>query len=204
MKFEHKLLHTIKGVKVNGPILLKPKIFRDERGFFFESWNQKDWEEILKQYNQSSQNFCQDNHSKSSKGVLRGLHFQKEPFPQAKLVRCIFGEIYDVAVDIRKNSCTFGEWVGVYLNSSDHHQFWIPEGFAHGFLTLSEYAEVNYKTTNYWNKNHEESLLWNDNDISIKWPLKSLNNETLKISDKDKVAKTFKSLKDPQFQDEYN
>ena len=195
MKFDHKQLSTTKGIKLNGPVLIKPKIFVDERGFFFESWNQKDWEEILKQYNQIPQNFCQDNHSKSCKGVLRGLHFQKEPFPQAKLVRCIFGEIYDVAVDIRKNSITYGEWVGTYLNSANNHQFWIPEGFAHGFLTISQYAAVNYKTTNYWNKNYEESLHWNDSDISINWPLESLNNETLKISDKDKNAKTFKSFK---------
>ena len=195
MKFDHKQLSTTKGIKVNGPILIKPKIFRDERGFFFESWNQKDWEDILKQYNQVPQNFCQDNHSKSCKGVLRGLHFQKRPYPQAKLVRCIFGEIYDVAVDIRKNSISYGEWVGTYLNSTNNHQFWIPEGFAHGFLTISQYAEVNYKTTNYWNKNFEESLLWNDSDISIDWPLESLKNETLKISDKDKNAKTFKSFK---------
>ena len=195
MKFDHEQLSTTRGIKVNGPILIKPKILRDGRGFFFESWNQKDWKEILKQYNQVPQNFCQDNHSKSCKGVLRGLHFQKRPYPQAKLVRCIFGEIYDVAVDIRENSISYGEWVGTYLNSSNNHQFWIPEGFAHGFLTISQYAEVNYKTTNYWNKNYEESLLWNDSDISINWPLESLNNETLKISDKDKNAKTFKSLK---------
>ena len=195
MKFDHKQLSTTKGIKVNGPILIKPKIFRDKRGFFFESWNQKDWEEILKQYNQIPQNFCQDNHSKSLMGVLRGLHFQKSPYPQAKLVRCIFGEIYDVAVDIRENSITYGEWIGTYLNSTNNHQFWIPEGFAHGFLTISQYAEVNYKTTNYWNKNYEESLLWDDSDISINWPLESLKNETLKISDKDKNAKTFKSFK---------
>ena len=195
MKFDHKQLSTTKGIKVNGPILIKPKIFRDGRGFFFESWNQKDWEEILKQYNQVPQNFCQDNHSKSYKGVLRGLHFQKRPYPQAKLVRCIFGEIFDVAVDIRKNSISYGEWVGTYLNSINNHQLWIPEGFAHGFLTISQYAEVNYKTTNYWNKDYEESLLWNDSDISINWPLESLKNETLKISDKDKNAKTFKSFK---------
>ncbi len=195
MKFDHEQLSTTRGIKVNGPILIKPKILRDGRGFFFESWNQKDWKEILKQYNQVPQNFCQDNHSKSCKGVLRGLHFQKRPYPQAKLVRCIFGEIFDVAVDIRENSISYGEWVGTYLNSSNNHQFWIPEGFAHGFLTISQYAEVNYKTTNYWNKNYEESLLWNDSDISINWPLESLKNETLKISDKDKNAKTFKSFK---------
>ena len=195
MKFDHEQLSTTRGIKVNGPILIKPKILRDGRGFFFESWNQKDWKEILKQYNQVPQNFCQDNHSKSCKGVLRGLHFQKRPYPQAKLVRCIFGEIYDVAVDIRENSISYGEWVGTYLNSSNNHQFWIPEGFAHGFLTISQYAEVNYKTTNYWNKNYEESLLWNDSDISINWPLESLKNETLKISDKDKNAKTFKTFK---------
>ena len=194
MKFDHKELLTKTGLKIKGPILIKPRVFVDERGFFFESWNQKNWMEILKEYNQKPQQFLQDNHSKSSQGVLRGLHFQKSPFSQGKLVRCILGEIYDVAVDIRKDSNTFGKWVGTYLNSHEHNQFWIPEGFAHGFLTISRFAEVNYKTTNYWNKNCEESIFWNDKDISIEWPLKALKNETLKISEKDKNGKPLKSL----------
>ena len=137
----------------------------------------------------------QDNQSISQRGVLRGMHYQKPPFGQGKLVRCTQGSVFDVIVDLRKKSNTFKNWAGIYLNSKNFTQIWIPEGFAHGFLTISEYAEVNYKTTNYWNKNYEESLLWNDRDISINWPLESLNNETLKISDKDKNAKTFKSLK---------
>ena len=126
--------------------------FSDERGFFMESWNFKEWEKLLKKYNQILHKFVQDNHSKSSKGVVRGLHYQKNPFAQGKLVRCTFGEIFDVAVDIRTNSPTFGKWVGEYLTAENKKQLWVPAGFAHGFLTLSNIAEVQYKTTNYYKK----------------------------------------------------
>ncbi len=192
MKFEFNQLKTKKGIEINGPILLKPKVFRDERGFFYESWNEHSWEEILKTYNQTYKSFVQDNHSKSIKGVLRGLHFQKDPFPQGKLIRCIIGEIFDVAVDIRKNSSTFGYWIGTRLSSTNKNQFWIPEGFAHGFLTLTDIAEVNYKTTNLWNKNCEECLLWEDKNIGIDWPIHECNIENLLISSKDREGKPLK------------
>ena len=192
MKFEFNQLKTKKGIEMNGPILLKSKIFRDERGFFYESWNEHSWEGILKNYNQTYKYFVQDNHSKSIKGVLRGLHFQKDPFPQGKLIRCIIGEIFDVAVDIRKNSSTFGDWIGTRLSATNKNQFWIPEGFAHGFLTLTDIAEVNYKTTNLWNKDCEECLLWEDKNIGIDWPIHAYNIENLLISSKDREGKPLK------------
>ena len=144
-------------------LIFEPKVFSDERGFFFESFNQKVFEEAVGR----KVKFVQDNHSKSSKGVLRGLHYQLEPYAQAKLVRCMVGEVFDVAVDIRKSSPTFGKWVGVNLSAENKHQLWIPEGFAHGFLVLSNTAEVLYKTNNYYNKENERNIIWNDNTIDI-------------------------------------
>ncbi len=137
-------------------LIFEPKVFSDERGFFFESFNQKVFEEAVGR----KVKFVQDNHSKSSKGVLRGLHYQLEPYAQAKLVRCMVGEVFDVAVDIRKSSPTFGKWVGVNLSAENKHQLWIPEGFAHGFLVLSNTAEVLYKTNNYYNKENESEILF--------------------------------------------
>tara|TARA_Y100000991_G_C21975203_1_gene351831 strand:- start:4976 stop:5563 length:588 start_codon:yes stop_codon:yes gene_type:complete len=189
MKFIFNQLYSKKGFEINGPILIKPKVLKDERGFFYESWNEKDWEEILKSYNQPYKPFVQDNHSKSVKGVLRGLHFQKDPYPQDKLVRCISGEIFDVAVDIRQNSRTFGDWIGVNLSANNKNQLWIPKGFAHGFLTLSENAEVNYKTTNFWNRDCEGCILWKDKTIAIDWPINEFNIENLLISSKDKEGR---------------
>lgn len=148
-------------------LIFEPKVFGDERGFFMESFNQKVFEEAVGR----KVEFVQDNHSKSCKGVLRGLHFQLPPFEQAKLVRCIVGEVFDVAVDIRPNSETFGSWVGVTLSSENKRQLWIPEGFAHGFLTLSEIAEFVYKTNNYYSSNHERGVIWNDEEINIAGPL---------------------------------
>ncbi|MGX9504227.1 dTDP-4-dehydrorhamnose 3,5-epimerase, partial [Escherichia coli] len=147
-------------------LIFEPKVFGDERGFFMESFNQKVFEEAVGR----KVEFVQDNHSKSSKGVLRGLHYQLEPYAQGKLVRCVVGEVFDVAVDIRKSSPTFGKWVGVNLSAENKRQLWIPEGFAHGFLVLSETAEFLYKTTNYYHPEAEGSLLWNDDDININWP----------------------------------
>ncbi|KAF1367962.1 dTDP-4-dehydrorhamnose 3,5-epimerase [Yokenella regensburgei] len=148
-------------------LIFEPKVFGDERGFFMESFNQKAFEEAVGR----KVEFVQDNHSKSSKGVLRGLHYQLPPFAQAKLVRCVVGEVYDVAVDVRKDSETFGKWVGVNLSAENKRQLWIPEGFAHGFMVLSDEAEFLYKTTNYYAPNSDRGLAWNDPDIGINWPL---------------------------------
>ncbi|WP_338308105.1 dTDP-4-dehydrorhamnose 3,5-epimerase, partial [Escherichia coli] len=149
--------------KIPDVLIFEPKVFSDERGFFFESFNQKIFEEAVGR----KVEFVQDNHSKSSKGVLRGLHYQLEPYAQGKLVRCVVGEVFDVAVDIRKSSSTFGKWVGVNLSSENKRQLWIPEGFAHGFLVLSETAEFVYKTTNFYSYPHERSIIWSDSNINI-------------------------------------
>jgi dTDP-4-dehydrorhamnose 3,5-epimerase len=147
-------------------ILFSPKVFGDDRGFFFESFNQRRFDEAVGR----SIHFVQDNHSKSQRGVLRGLHYQVKQ-TQGKLVRVVQGEVFDVAVDIRKNSQTFGRWVGGLLSSENKHQLWVPEGFAHGFVTLSETAEFLYKTTDYWAPEHERCIAWNDPDIGIEWPI---------------------------------
>ena len=147
-------------------VVIEPKVFGDDRGFFFESFNAKAFEQAVG----LKRDFVQDNHSRSSKGVLRGLHYQIFQ-PQGKLVRVVYGEVFDVAVDLRKTSSTFGEWVGVYLSAQDHKQLWVPEGFAHGFVVLSEVAEFLYKTTDYYAPEHERSLLWNDPSIGIDWPI---------------------------------
>lgn len=147
-------------------LIFEPKVFGDDRGFFFESFSQKDFEEAVGR----KIAFVQDNHSKSCKGVLRGLHYQLEPYAQGKLVRCIVGEVFDVAVDVRKTSPTFGKWVGLNLSSDNKRQLWIPEGFAHGFLVLSETAEFVYKTTNYYHPESDRGLAWDDADINIDWP----------------------------------
>ncbi|KKI46423.1 dTDP-4-dehydrorhamnose 3,5-epimerase [Obesumbacterium proteus] len=148
-------------------LIFEPKVFSDERGFFFESFNQKIFEEAVGY----PVNFVQDNHSKSSKGVLRGLHYQLFPFAQGKLVRCVVGEVFDVAVDIRKNSETFGKWVGVSLSAENKRQLWIPEGFAHGFIALDDCTEIFYKTTGYYTPSYERSIRWNDDALNIQWPL---------------------------------
>lgn len=148
-------------------LIIEPKVFGDERGFFFESFNQKIFEAAVGH----PVNFVQDNHSKSSKGVLRGLHYQLPPYAQGKLVRCVVGEVFDVAVDIRKSSPTFGKWVGVNLSAENKRQLWIPEGFAHGFLTLSETAEFVYKATNFYHPASERGIKWDDSSIAVNWPM---------------------------------
>lgn len=181
-------LITAAGVPVQGPLLLKPRIFGDERGFFFESWNQQRFAELLETHGQSELGFVQDNHSRSSSGVLRGLHVQLPPHPQGKLVRCVLGEIFDVAVDIRRSSPTFGQWVGAVLSAENYQQLWVPAGFAHGFLTLSEQAEVLYKTTDFWRRDCERAIRWDDPALSIDWPREGLAGAEPQLSEKDAVA----------------
>lgn len=147
-------------------ILFEPKVFGDERGFFFESFNQRQFEEAVGRPVQ----FVQDNHSRSVKNVLRGLHYQIQQ-PQGKLVRVVAGEVFDVAVDLRESSPTFGQWVGARLTAENKNQLWVPEGFAHGFLVLSENAEFLYKTTDYYAPEYERCVIWNDADLKIDWPI---------------------------------
>ena len=146
--------------------IIEPRIFNDSRGFFYESFNQKKFNDALNK----ELSFVQDNHSKSSYAVLRGLHYQNEPFAQGKLVRVIAGEVYDVAVDLRVNSETYGHWIGIYLSENNKKQLWIPEGFAHGFLVTSNEAEFCYKTTNYYNPEYEKCIAFNDPTLKINWP----------------------------------
>lgn len=157
----------VTNTKIPDVKLIEPRVFEDERGFFFESFNHKKFEEAVGY----SVSFVQDNHSKSTKGILRGLHYQLPPHAQGKLVRVVQGEVFDVAVNIHKSSPTFGKWVAVTLSSENKKQLWIPEGFAHGFLVLSETAEFLYKTTNYYAPTHERCILWNDATLAIQWPV---------------------------------
>ena len=150
---------------LSGVIILEPKIFNDDRGFFYESFNQRDFTQATGQ----NVNFVQDNHSQSKKGVLRGLHYQIN-HPQGKLVRVTRGEVFDVSVNLQRNHPDFGKWVGVHLSDQNHRQLWIPPGFAHGFLVLSDYADFLYKTTDYYAQQDERCLLWNDSEIRIEWP----------------------------------
>lgn len=164
-------------------LIFEPKVFGDNRGFFFESFSQKVFEEAVGR----KVEFVQDNHSKSCKGVLRGLHYQLEPYAQGKLVRCVAGEVFDVAVDIRKESSTFGNWVGVGLSADNKRQLWIPEGFAHGFIVLSDVAEFVYKTTNFYHPESDRGIIWNDPILEIEWPV---DIEPI-LSDKDKKQPSF-------------
>lgn len=170
--------------KIPDVLLIEPQVFGDERGFFYESYNQKAFSEKAG----ISANFVQDNHSRSAQNVLRGLHYQIQQ-PQGKLVRAIAGTIFDVAVDIRKSSPSFGQWVGCLLSAENKRQLWIPSGFAHGFLVVSETAEVLYKTTDYYAPQHERCLLWNDPDLAIDWPLTA----PPVLSAKDEAGQTLKT-----------
>lgn len=147
-------------------LIVEPKVFGDERGFFFESFNQRVWREKTG----IERNFVQDNHSRSCRGVLRGLHYQIRR-PQGKLVRVVLGEVFDVAVDLRRGSPTFGRWVGEILSGENKKQLWVPEGFGHGFLVLSDTADFLYRTTDYYAPEHERCIIWNDPHIGIEWPL---------------------------------
>ncbi len=163
-------------------MIIEPKVFDDDRGFFMESFNERLWQEATG----INKRFVQDNHSRSCKGVLRGLHYQIKQ-PQGKLVRCVAGEVFDVAVDIRKSSPTFGKWVGVMLSAENKKQFWVPEGFAHGFLVLSEFADFLYKTTDYYAPEHERCIRWDDSRLNIDWPYQ----EAPQLSGNDRSAVCF-------------
>ncbi len=161
-------------------LLIEPRVFGDERGFFFESYNRHAFLEATG----LDVGFVQDNHSRSTRGVLRGLHYQLPPKAQGKLVRVVVGEVFDVAVDIRKGSPTFGKWVGEMLSAENKRQMWIPPGFAHGFLTMSDAAEFLYKTTDYYSPEHERCIVWNDSAICIAWPIAGAPL----LSDKDRLG----------------
>ena len=158
--------YTVTTTDIPDVLILEPKVFGDARGFFFESFNARDFAQATG----LDVGFVQDNHSKSAKGVLRGLDYQIQ-HPQGKLVRVVQGEVFDVAVDLRRSSATFGRWVGVHLSADNHRQLWVPPGFAHGFVVTSESAEFLYKTTDYWHPEHERSLLWSDPELGIQWPV---------------------------------
>ena len=188
-----ELLLTADGHSVEGPLLITPQVFSDERGFFFESWNERGFRDDLITAGVPAAEveclkFRQDNHSRSSRGVLRGLHFQLLPEPQGKLVRCSVGSIFDVAVDLRSGSPSYGQWVGATLSAENHQQLWVPVGFAHGFLTLSDVAEVQYKASSFWNSDCERSLRWDDASISIQWPLQQAGVTTPLLATKDAEA----------------
>ena len=177
----------VRSLSIPDILLIEPKVFMDDRGFFFESFNQTNFEKRTN----LSPTIVQENHSKSIKGTLRGLHYQLPPKAQDKLVRVVRGEIYDVAVDIRKRSSTFGKWVGEKLSEKNKKQIWIPKGFAHGFLALSEIAEVIYKTTDYYAPQYERCIRWDDPKLSIDWNFKGLN---LLLSNKDKKGELIQNL----------
>ena len=169
--------------KINDVLIIEPTVFSDDRGVFLESFNQKVWEEKTG----LKTTFVQDNHSRSTKGVLRGLHYQLPPHAQAKLIRCSAGEIYDVAVDIRQNSKSFGKWYGCSLSEVNKKQLWIPEGFAHGFVVLSDVAEVQYKTTAYYAPESDRTILWSDSDLKVDWPIEI----PPVLSEKDRIGVAF-------------
>lgn len=173
---------TVTPTAIPDVLMLEPKVFGDARGFFFESFNAREFAQATGLDTQ----FVQDNHSKSAKGVLRGLHYQIQ-HPQGKLVRVVQGRVFDVAVDLRTSSATFGRWVGMELSADNHRQVWVPPGFAHGFVVLSESAEFLYKTTDYWYPEHERTLLWNDPAIGIDWPI----DFAPQLAAKDQTGKPF-------------
>ena len=187
-----KKLISSNGYDFEGPLIINPEIYEDKRGYFYESWNHDKFNRIIKNnYKKDEVLFVQDNHSFSEKGVLRGMHFQIYPKEQGKLVRCISGEIFDVIIDLRLNSATFSCWGKVKLSKKNKKQLWIPPGFAHGFLTISAKAEVLYKTTEFWFKEYERTIKWNDKSINIKWP--KLKCEKI-ISNKDNDGLSFRNF----------
>ena len=179
--------------EIEGVVIIEPRIFKDERGYFYESFSQRDFEEKV-----CRTTFVQDNQSKSSYGVLRGLHFQKPPYCQSKLVRCIKGAVLDVAVDIRKGSPTFGKYVAVELSEDNHRQFFVPRGFAHGFAVLTPEAVFQYKCDNFYNKESEGSVAWNDPQLAIDWKIPA---DKVLLSEKDKQSK---NIADAEYLFDYN
>lgn len=179
-------------LSLSGVFLIEPRLFEDDRGFFFESYNER----LFQEATGLSVSFVQDNHSKSVKHVLRGLHYQLPPMEQGKLVRVIQGEIWDVAVDIRPSSPTFGQHVSAHLSADNKKQLWIPGGFAHGFLTLSDTAEMLYKTTQFYSKEHERSIRWDDEDLAIEWPVTG----PVLLSEKDENSSDFKDCHENEIQ----
>ena len=175
--------------KLDGLVVLKPTVFRDNRGYFMESYNQKNINKLL-----GNVNFVQDNESESFQGVLRGLHFQKPPYTQAKLVRCLKGSVLDVALDLRKDSKTYGCFETALLSEENKNQLFIPKGFAHGFVVLSETAVFFYKVDNYYNPDSESGILWNDPDLKIDW---KINKKEIIVSEKDKSLPTFNNFVSP-------
>jgi dTDP-4-dehydrorhamnose 3,5-epimerase len=175
-------MNVIKG-EIEGLLILEPKVFGDARGFFMESYNAKTFAELTG----LQLDFVQDNHSRSARGVLRGLHYQLQQ-PQGKLVRVVSGRVWDVAVDMRRSSPTFGQWQGVELSAENNRQFWVPAGFAHGFVVLSEFADFLYKTTDYYAPAHERCLAWNDPTVGVQWPLEGI---TPQLSGKDQQGLAF-------------
>lgn len=169
-------------------LILEPRVFADNRGWFMESFNESVFDTLLSKRGLDVPHFVQDNHSLSQKGVLRGLHYQASPFAQGKLVRVVQGRAWDVAVDIRQNSPTFSQWIGVELSADNHRQLWIPAGFAHGFLALEDETQFLYKTTSHYNKDSERTILWDDTTLAIDWPIEGLN---LKLTQKDVDGTTF-------------
>lgn len=181
------------GVPVKGPLLITPQVFADDRGFFYESWNENRFRDELIAAGVPAEEaamieFRQDNHSCSSRGVLRGLHFQVPPEPQGKLVRCSKGAIFDIAVDVRRGSPSYRQWVGAELSDDNRQQLWVPVGFAHGFLALSEKAEVQYKASGFWNRECERSVRWNDPALQIAWPVERAGIEEPLLAAKDAAA----------------
>ena len=192
-------LCTASGQPLSGPLLITPQVFGDERGSFYESWNERRFRQELitagvPAAEAEALQFRQDNHSRSSRGVLRGLHFQLPPEPQGKLVRCSVGAIFDVAVDVRRGSPSYGQWVGAELSAENHQQLWVPVGFAHGFLTLSELAEVQYKASGFWNRDCERSLRWDDPALAIAWPLQRAGVQEPLLAAKDAEAPLLAAL----------
>ena len=179
---------AVQTLAIEGPLLLTPTVHRDGRGCFFESWNVQSFAAALGLREAEAPPFLQDNHSRSGRGVLRGLHYQLPPEPQGKLVRCVVGAIFDVAVDLRRSSPSFGQWIGEELGAGDARMLWVPPGFAHGFLALSEGAEVLYKVTGRWSRRCERSLRWNDPDLAIAWPLERAGIELPLLAPKDAAA----------------